>query len=549
MRQNSLFTSLAAGLLAVVTLALIAAIPGPAAAVTAEEMLADPALESRARNLSKQLRCLVCQNQSIDDSDADLARDLRIEVRKQLTTGASDAEILERLRLTYGDYVLLNPPVSPATYALWAAPVIILLLGGALVLAGRRRDEAEAAGEDQVKETEGAESAPSLADATRAQAHQTSVSRLPAMAVFSLAIAVSLGIYLMLGRADLADAPLSGRGAELAAAASEKQEQNVELEAELAAARDAAAKAPNEVGSWLRLALAAARTGNSATELAALEQAETLTNRDPAIIAMRAEALSRAANGQVTIPARRLVEDALSRNPEEPRALYLRGLAAYQDENFADAVAVWQRLQQVSSANAPWMGLLAENIADAAQAGGIVLQPDSNQPDLKQSGSNQPGPNAADIAAAAEMTAEDRNEMIRSMVDGLADKLAADPSDRAGWQRLVRAYQVLEDFPAAQTALVGAADADPTNADAQLMALEHMVVHRLDTPFLEDATRLLARLDSIAPNRAETLYVRGHFAKLNGDVETARDAWQTLMDRLPADAPILDQLQAAIDSL
>ena len=539
MRQNSLFTSLAAGLLAVVTLALIATMPGPAAAVTAEEMLADPALESRARNLSKQLRCLVCQNQSIDDSDADLARDLRIEVRKQLTTGASDAEILERLRLTYGDYVLLNPPVSPATYALWAAPVIILLLGGALVLAGRRRDEAEAAGEDQVKETEDAESAPSLADATRAQAHQTSVSRLPAMAVFSLAIAVSLGIYLMLGRADLADAPLSGRGAELAAAASEKQEQNVELEAELAAARDAAAKAPNEVGSWLRLALAAARTGNSATELAALEQAETLTNRDPAIIAMRAEALSRAANGQVTIPARRLVEDALSRNPEEPRALYLRGLAAYQDENFADAVAVWQRLQQVSSANAPWMGLLAENIADAAQAGGIVLQPDSNQP----------GPDAADIAAAAEMTAEDRNEMIRSMVDGLADKLAADPSDRAGWQRLVRAYQVLEDFPAAQTALVGAADADPANADAQLMALEHMVVHRLDAPFLEDATRLLARLDSIAPNRAGTLYVRGHFAKLNGDVETARDSWQTLMDRLPANAPILDQLQAAIDSL
>ena len=139
--------------------------------------------------------------------------------------------------------------------------------------------------------------------------------------------------------------------------------------------------------------------------------------------------------------------------------------------------------------------------------------------------------------------------MIRSMVDGLADKLADDPSDTAGWQRLVRAYQVLEDFPAAQTALVGAADASPEDADSQLMALEHMVVHRLDESFLKDAMRLLARLDNIAPNRAETLYVRGHFAKLNGDVETARKAWQTLMDRLPPDAPIIDQLQAAIDSL
>ena len=87
MKQNSLFTSLAAGLLVLVTLALIATMPGPAAAVTAEEMLADPALESRARNLSKQLRCLVCQNQSIDDSDADLARDLQLKFESSSPPG------------------------------------------------------------------------------------------------------------------------------------------------------------------------------------------------------------------------------------------------------------------------------------------------------------------------------------------------------------------------------------------------------------------------------------------------------------------------------
>ena len=84
----------------------------PSQAITAEEMLADPALESRARGLSKQLRCLVCQNQSIDDSDADLARDLRREVRQQLLAGADDATILDRIRQTYGDYVLLKPPVG-----------------------------------------------------------------------------------------------------------------------------------------------------------------------------------------------------------------------------------------------------------------------------------------------------------------------------------------------------------------------------------------------------------------------------------------------------
>ena len=100
-----------------------------AAALTAEERLDDPLLEDRARALSKQLRCLVCQNQSIDDSDAELAKDLRREVRARLQTGASDAEILASIQETYGDYVLLKPPVSTQTWLLWLAPVLILLAG------------------------------------------------------------------------------------------------------------------------------------------------------------------------------------------------------------------------------------------------------------------------------------------------------------------------------------------------------------------------------------------------------------------------------------
>ena len=103
-------------------------------AITAEEQLTDPALEARARDLSKQLRCLVCQNQSIDDSDADLAKDLRAEVRKQLLGGADDKTILSNLQEKYGDYVLLNPPVSLATIGLWATPILALLLGGGLIV-------------------------------------------------------------------------------------------------------------------------------------------------------------------------------------------------------------------------------------------------------------------------------------------------------------------------------------------------------------------------------------------------------------------------------
>ena len=111
----------------------------PHTAITAEEMLADPVLENRARNLSQKLRCLVCQNQSIDDSDADLAKDLRREVRAQLVQGKTDAAILSDLRAKYGDFVLLAPPMAKNTMALWLAPIGFLLLGIGITLGVRRR--------------------------------------------------------------------------------------------------------------------------------------------------------------------------------------------------------------------------------------------------------------------------------------------------------------------------------------------------------------------------------------------------------------------------
>ena len=519
----------------------LALAPLQARAVTPEEMLSDPALESRARDLSKQLRCLVCQNQSIDDSDAELARDLRVEVRKQLAAGAADDEILATLRETYGDYVLLNPPVSPATYILWGAPVVILIGGAAIMLAGRRRDE------DPPEETAGDPASASSATASSATASSATTS--PAidmrigMALASLVMAASLGVYLVLGRADLPAQPLSERGAEIAAALKQKQAVAGTRDSALAAARAAAAETPNDVGAWLRLAMAAAASGDRETEMTALQQAETLTNGDPAIRAMRAEAMARAADGQVTVPARELVAEILAVNPAEPRALFLSGLAAYQDEDYAAAVTIWQRLQAASAPDAPWMSLLAENIADAARAGGIPLT-EQTPPEAAPR-----GPSEADVAAAAEMTDEDRQAMIESMVDGLAARLAEDPSDTAGWQRLARAYEVLERPRDAQAALIGAADADAGDLRAQLLALEQMVVGRLEAEVTDAASRLLDRARTLGPDHPETLYLGGHFARLEGDRETARRLWEALLARLPEDAPIIPQLRAAIDSL
>ncbi len=122
--------------------ALAAALMAAAAAYAIEpgEKLADPALEARARAIASELRCLVCQNQSIDDSDAPLAKDLRLLVREQLKIGATDDQVRNFVVSRYGDFVLLRPPFKMETLLLWLAP-LLALAGGALALwsASRRR--------------------------------------------------------------------------------------------------------------------------------------------------------------------------------------------------------------------------------------------------------------------------------------------------------------------------------------------------------------------------------------------------------------------------
>ncbi|QEN91360.1 cytochrome c-type biogenesis protein CcmH [Labrys sp. KNU-23] len=115
----------------------------PALAVQPDEVLPDPALEARARALSAQLRCMVCQNESIDDSNASLAKDLRILVRERLKAGDSDAAVKDFLVTRYGDFILLKPPLEWRTLALWSGPPVLLLLGGiAIFLSTRRRQAA-----------------------------------------------------------------------------------------------------------------------------------------------------------------------------------------------------------------------------------------------------------------------------------------------------------------------------------------------------------------------------------------------------------------------
>lgn len=129
-------------------LVLWLALAGAALAVQPDEVLDDPVLEERARELSKGLRCLVCRNESIDESNADLARDLRVLVRERLVAGDSDEEVIDFLVARYGEYVLLNPRATGSNLILYVAGPVMLLaaLAIAAMYLRRRRDQPETAG-------------------------------------------------------------------------------------------------------------------------------------------------------------------------------------------------------------------------------------------------------------------------------------------------------------------------------------------------------------------------------------------------------------------
>lgn len=508
-----------------ITCIIVAALMGiasstPVFAISPEEVMADPKLEERARDISKQLRCLVCQNQSIDDSDAELARDLRREVRLQLHKGMSDDQIFDYLQDRYGDYVLLNPPVNKATYALWAAPIVLLILGVIVFVVARRKPKTSAA--------EPAAIAPKPQD----EGYGKTLAPKFIWGGFGALIALGIGLYLGLGRPDLTAQPISERQEQIATAQEENAQQSAQDQQLLAEASAAADAAPNSLEAQLTYAMTAARIGDYDAEVKALERALILSDRDPNILGLMAEAISRKANGLVTLPARQLIEEALKINPNEIRVIYLKGLAAYQDEDFGAALELWGSLASDTPITDPLAQVLARNLRSAATEGGIRLPTQLE-----------------DFINEAEAAPETQQAMIEGMVTGLEDRLAENPDDPEGWARLIQSRRVLNDEEGLMRALFGAAKAQADDEIAQIMALEELLERGIGDKYLEQALAVMDRLKTINPSSMEFLFFAGHFAALAGDNILAASLWQKLFDQLPEDAPIRDHLEREITKL
>lgn len=516
----------------------------PAAfAITAEEQLADPELEARARDLSKQLRCLVCQNQSIDDSDADLAKDLRAEVRKQLLSGADDQTIMADLQEKYGDYVLLNPPVSLATIGLWATPILALLIGGGLIILNRRRVK-QPPPQSAQDLSENTDDKPVSVKTMHAGTPGTPILAITA----SFCIIAAGAIYwFVLGSPSLPSQPLSQRASEISQDASQAEALLAEKQKAYTAAKDATLRAPENIGSWLELALAAAELGRMDDELNALRTALSLTGEDAGIKSMLAEALTRSAEGQVIPEARQLIAEVLAENGREPRALFLSGLAAMEDGAYKRAVDNWRYLIEISPSDAPWLVVVRKNLQEAADRAGIELKTDSDN-------SNLPVLSQESLSAAAEMSPEERLEMIEGMVVRLRERLENAPSDSAGWQRLARAYTVLGQPEEALKALVSASEAAPGDLKLQLAVLEQLMLagqagDRSQTSDQALANEVLVRALAVNAEHPELLFFAGHFARQEGDKDKARFYWVKLLDTIPQTSETARLLQAELDKL
>lgn len=389
--------------------------------------------------------------------------------------------------------------------------------------------------------------------------------------------AVALGIYANLGTPELADASLS-----------ERTEKNVQQQASLPPStpnpsseeqhsgiddmvtnlKNKLTTNPDNLANWQLLG----RT--LLIQKRYEEAAKTLRNAVPifpdsaGVRGTFAEALVLAAGGRVSIEALKHFKILEKMEPKDPRVRYYLGLADYQQNKVRDAIKKWLALRTDTPDNAPWGNMLEERIRQAVKEGNISVseleeitklteKPGNTNSSLTNKANSFSitkqrfsGPNSNDIRAARSMSKEDRQAMINTMVEGLAEKLEDSPNDIEGWLRLSRSYGVLGKPKKSIEAIRRAAELAPNTVDIQ-MAYARLLfpegTSEKDMP--EEFKSIIKRVLEIAPGMPEALYFRGLIAKVEGDITTARNNWTFLLNKMEANAPARSVVKEQIRKL
>ncbi|MBL6769138.1 MAG: cytochrome c-type biogenesis protein CcmH [Alphaproteobacteria bacterium] len=529
-------------------------------AITAEEMLEDPVLEKRARTISAGLRCLVCQNQSIDDSDAELAIDLRKQVRDYLKQDMSDEAIFLALREKYGEFVLLSPPIQPATYLLWIAPLAILgigiLLMANLFFAAKKNNRGSLS---QNNKSSGLQVV--LPSSKKKKKSETGEAQIPDIIKITFPVFVlilSVAIYLGLGRPDLNDQPLAERSEMRATAEKELEDrQNAALKA-FNQAKARVEKNPESLSAQFMLAATASQIGSIEDEVNALEKSLSLSGGDARIKSQLAEALTRQADGQVTKAASSLISQALQTNPEDIRALYLRGLESFQKGEMGDAILAWQSTATLILPDSPLADTLRSDIAKAATSNGVDI-PKIKFASLPKSNISDSGGNNALIDVNPTLFEEQRSQFsnlseieqaqfIQQMVQRLSDRLEQQPENFYGWLQLANAHLSMQDVASASNALNSAANA-VTSDEHRIALIEAALLSHTSLSLTQLVENQLALLPDSLRQSNSIKFLEGEYWRQIGDNNTAIKLWSDILNEIPAEGQQAQTLQQLIAEL
>jgi len=372
--------------------------------------------------------------------------------------------------------------------------------------------------------------------------------RTPAAAIAALAALLPMlafAAYLALGRPDLPSRPAGGAAGPLASG-----EHRALLEKAAAELSDRLGQTSDDPDGWLELGRLQAELGRIDEAIGSLRRAREQAPDDPRLPVELADLLTRAAGGVVTPEAQELFRAALEAPGGEaaadPRAAYFVGVAEAQAGDVPGAIERWRRLLARAPADAPWRAQLVESIRVAAGQAGL---------DAGELGTPAASgmPDAQAMAEMAELTPEERDQRIRSMVDGLEARLQAEPGDAEGWARLGRAREVLGEKGQAAAAYERAAALRPDDP-AILSAWGNALISELHAPtglpLVNDAAKVVfERLEKLVPDDPQPAWFLGLAAVQAGDRAEALAHWTDLLDRLPADHPDRAAIEQLVDEL
>ena len=328
-----------------------------------------------------------------------------------------------------------------------------------------------------------------------------------------------------------------------------------QLRAEITELRDRLEKKPNELATWVALGRALFRSHEFARAAQTFMQATTFFPENAELFARAGEALVYGSDGVVVPAAELAFKRSLKLLPNDARSRYYLALGDQQNGRLEGALRKWKELAADSPPDAPWQDTLRERIASLSEQIGKTsdrapLITNRDQDARTENDSVSPSPSREDIAAAQELSPEERQEMIRSMVDRLATRLETDPGDLAGWRRLARARKVLGQKAEEKAALGKIAGLEPKNVQAQLDYLTAVV--ELASPQIPSSAELgqtLARILRRDDRNPTALWYSGLLAKSEGRNADAVKHWSNLLSVSDPNSPRYVELKDQISSL